>query len=531
MNMASKLLIVVAFLNALLMGGVSAFWRMECRGQLALARIDPMMAKGETSEHAHSIFGSDGFSETVTFNDLRDGNCTSCAVTEDMSAYWTPSLYFQHANGTYQAVVQVGGMLAYYLPRDPLNNVKGFPAGFRMIAGNSLRRNYTVGNPEQPDPEQSIWSELNQTTQNDLEQRAIGFNCLNYAKTAEASLWRHYMPDKSYLDANCVDGIRLELAFPSCWNGKDVDTDDHKSHMAYPDLVQNGNCPDGFETRLVTLFYESIFDTYEFKDSEGEFVLANGDVTGYGYHGDFIMGWDETFLQQAVDTCTNESGMIQDCPLFTIQDEATQNTCKITLPSALAKENVLGTAETLTALPGNVKIQYGPEQATVDTDGGLIDTLTSILGGGASSTSMSSYVAPTLSYTPGQSSSQSGGGIDVITPSSTSTSTTTSTTPVQSSFYAASKPSQTAGFEAESVSSSVTSAADPNITYMPVSTEYMTDGTHVTQVVWVEAVQYVTEDTTTTVTMTAPFARKKARRNHILAHRQHGHGHGHGHRV
>lgn len=53
-----------------------------------------------------------GFSETSTFEDLMAGDCTSCAVVEDMSAYWAPNLYFRHANGTYQEVPQIGGMLA-----------------------------------------------------------------------------------------------------------------------------------------------------------------------------------------------------------------------------------------------------------------------------------------------------------------------------------------------------------------------------------------------------------------------------------
>lgn len=149
-----------------------------------------------------------------------------------------------------------------------------------MIAGDSLRRNYTLGDVSQPDPAQSDWAALGQTTQSDLEQRALGFNCLNYGKAAEGSLYRHFMPDKSYLDANCPNGLRLELAFPSCWNGQDVDSDDHKSHMAYPDLVQDGNCPEGFETRLVTLFYETIWATYNYIGVDGQFVISNGDPTG-----------------------------------------------------------------------------------------------------------------------------------------------------------------------------------------------------------------------------------------------------------
>lgn len=152
-----------------------------------------------------------------------------------------------------------------------------------MIAGNSTRRTYNVANDSYllPDPGQSEWAALNQTTQSDLSQRALGFNCLDYAKAVhEGSLYRHYLPDKDYLDANCVNGVRFEIMFPSCWNGKDLDSPDHKSHVAYPDLVMQGYCPAGYDVRLPGLFYETIWETDTFKGSSGEFVISNGDIQG-----------------------------------------------------------------------------------------------------------------------------------------------------------------------------------------------------------------------------------------------------------
>ena len=54
-----------------------------------------------------------GFSETATYEDLMAGNCTSCAVTQDKSAYWHPAMYFKDAKtNTFELVEQVGGMLA-----------------------------------------------------------------------------------------------------------------------------------------------------------------------------------------------------------------------------------------------------------------------------------------------------------------------------------------------------------------------------------------------------------------------------------
>lgn len=36
-----------------------------------------------------------GFGTSVTYESLRAGNCTSAPVKEDLSAYWTPLVYFQ----------------------------------------------------------------------------------------------------------------------------------------------------------------------------------------------------------------------------------------------------------------------------------------------------------------------------------------------------------------------------------------------------------------------------------------------------
>lgn len=53
-----------------------------------------------------------GFSMSANEASLKQSGCTSCAVTEDKSAYWTPALYFVHQNGDAELVNEVGGMLA-----------------------------------------------------------------------------------------------------------------------------------------------------------------------------------------------------------------------------------------------------------------------------------------------------------------------------------------------------------------------------------------------------------------------------------
>lgn len=145
-----------------------------------------------------------------------------------------------------------------------------------MVAGDKRQRNFTY---PVPDPPKSEWSG-DQASQAALRQKALGFNCLNYAANPEASLYRHFLPDKDYLDANCLDGIRLELMFPACWNGKGNGADGDMSHMAYPNAIMGGTCPDGYDTWLPSLFYETIWNTYAFAGVEGQFVLSTGDPTG-----------------------------------------------------------------------------------------------------------------------------------------------------------------------------------------------------------------------------------------------------------
>ena len=236
-------------------------------------------------------------------------------------------------------------------------NIKAFPLGFRMIAGDTHQRNFTW---PIPDPPKSEWSG-DQESQTALRQKALGFNCMNYQKPGadEGTLMRHYFPDKAFLDANCPDGLRVEVMFPSCWNGKDVDSPDHKSHMAYPSLVMDGTCPEGYEQRVPSLLYEIIWNTYAFKGMDGQFVLSNGDPTGFGSHGDFMQGWEPGVLQQAVDVCTNLSGKVTDCPVFDLQPEEDQTQCQFPMPDELKDEDVFFHD----GLPGGVMIQSGPAYA------------------------------------------------------------------------------------------------------------------------------------------------------------------------
>jgi len=156
-----------------------------------------------------------------------------------------------------------------------------------MIAGNNQRREWDL--PWDPrdgvEPEKSLWSTQPFFNENGRRSLALGINCLKAtdAEKTESTLLRHYMPTKEVIDT-CTGGIRFELVFPSCWNGRDLDSPNHQDHVRYADLVLDGGCGDaakeGFNIQLPTLLYEVFYDTGPYVGRNGEYVVANGDYSG-----------------------------------------------------------------------------------------------------------------------------------------------------------------------------------------------------------------------------------------------------------
>lgn len=315
---------------------VRSFWRLPCAAPLVTERADPIMNPGTLANHLHTIMGGNAFDFSMSYNDTQTATCSSCAVTKDFSNYWAPTLYYRAENGSFINVEQNGGALIYYLQRsDPLdpeyeNGLLAFPAGFRMTAGDRLLRDYT----------------------DTLEQQAISFACLG-TQTAET----HGLPD-----INCPDGLRAQVFFPSCWDGVNLDSHDHKSHMAYPSVYNAGHCPISHPKRFISIFYEITWNVDAFSDmwykaTSHPFVLSTGDPTGYSYHGDFINGWDVPTLQAAVNNCTAADGVIEECPVFSFFPDNVTSGCK--LPPSV-DEPTIGI---LSALPGCNPIREGPEPA------------------------------------------------------------------------------------------------------------------------------------------------------------------------
>ncbi|KAI9781105.1 MAG: hypothetical protein M1816_002576 [Peltula sp. TS41687] len=522
----------ILLLLANFFGYVDCFWRLPCNGRAGVARIDPLAQHGRVGNHAHVIHGGNNFGFDSAYSDLIKSECTSCGVKQDRSVYWTPALYFESPDGTVELVNQVGGMLVYYLLFG--EKVQAFPAGFQIIAGDAYRRNFTL---PVPDPPKSEWAG-DAITEYSLRQKAVGFNCLNYGKNPEPTLFRHFFPDKTYLDANCPDGLRFELMFPSCWAGEE-DSTDHMSHVAYPDQVITGNCPEKFNRRLPSMLFETIWDTNAFKGKAGRFLISNGDPTGYGYHGDFMNGWDPDFLQQAIETCTNPSGKVEDCPLFELQSQPEQNKCNIDpLPTLCADEDTKGPRQ---GLPGDVKVFSGPDDAKKPAGASSISPAaesTSAVTSTSAPAPSTEMVVPTLSYTSASESNTVITAANVVKPSESVTPDTDTTVTASKSTESDIVSAESVNISTESSDTSVKSTTDlteSRTIPTPVSsdlstsappasmTSYTTDGTLV-NVFLVRETVTVTVDVDavvmTSISTTAAGYRKRAAGVHHHGHRR-----------
>jgi hypothetical protein len=80
--------------------------------------------------------------------------------------------------------------------------LEAFPEGFRMLAGDPALRSFS----------------------DTVQQNAVSFACLG-TNTAQTN---------GFPNIKCPDGLRAQIFFPSCWNGVDLDSADHKSHVVYP---------------------------------------------------------------------------------------------------------------------------------------------------------------------------------------------------------------------------------------------------------------------------------------------------------
>jgi hypothetical protein len=220
---------------------------------------DPIVFPGlPGASHMHTFMGNRTTNAASTTASLQGGG-TTCVAPGDKSGYWMPTLY----NGN-QQVDPVGPQVIYYKTGvNDYTSVRPWPTGLRFV----------VGSPTA-------------TADQFLYYSVEGWECGESYHNAD-------------FPATCPATSQLNVRFqsPSCWDGRYLDTPDHKSHMAYPvNLV----CPASHPVAVPMIEFKMAFPV---NGNMSQVRLSSG--RGYSFHYDFFNIWDPATLQAMVTHCIN----------------------------------------------------------------------------------------------------------------------------------------------------------------------------------------------------------------------------------
>jgi hypothetical protein len=238
-------------------------FRFTClAGQLS--KDDPIVYPGQPGKsHLHQFFGNTGTNAASTYQSLRTTGGSTCTRSTDVSgqrtAYWMPAMLDGAGNA-----VKPDFLLTYYkaLPKSspdcgaPDATHIGFcvplPNGLRFIRGYNMANGQ--GGPASTDssPGSDAWK--------------MGFDCeVTDGSGVTYTGAQHTIAD-ILATGKCPVGawMRAYLTLPDCWDGKNLDTADHRSHMVYADGAGvNGRraCPADHPYNIPEIALQAFFRT------------------------------------------------------------------------------------------------------------------------------------------------------------------------------------------------------------------------------------------------------------------------------
>jgi hypothetical protein len=240
-----------------------------------MSNDDPIVWPGRPGySHDHTFVGNDTTNAFSTAARLR-GARTSCSLTGDTAAYWAPTLYVDGRP-------LPPAMATIYYRRLTIAPVRPFPPGLKMVAGDShaLRpQSHAV----------TYWDcgLIKTTFYAPMLRRDAGGAAAGPAESSTIPS----CPVKTQL--------QLHVNFPECWDGRHLDSPDHKSHMAY---AVAGRCPRSHPVALpgISLVYR--YPATVIGTGRTVILASGGQLTG---HADFINAWQQRDLAALVRRCLN----------------------------------------------------------------------------------------------------------------------------------------------------------------------------------------------------------------------------------
>ena len=241
-----------------------------------MSNDDPIVYPNQQgAAHHHTFYGNtttDFKSNLMTFANV--GNSTCTGGTMNKSAYWVPSMI---DTATKTPILPEGTIFYYKVGRfeKKPNLIIAPPKGLRMIAGNAKGVSATTS--------------------------SANYTCIN--NKGESIPWVKSIP-------NCAVGqtMEMQVAFPQCWDGVNLDSPDHKSHMAFP---IDETCPSTHPKVLPELRVNFNFKVNT-ANATKTWRLASDNYdnnlpAGFSSHADWVNGWDVTIMAGIVKNCLNSN--------------------------------------------------------------------------------------------------------------------------------------------------------------------------------------------------------------------------------
>ena len=241
---------------------------VQCRGPVLSAPDDPIVYPGVAgASHLHEFYGNKAINPSSTYETLL-GKPTGCDHDQagdepgDTASYWHPTLFVDGKR------VAAPKSTFYYSSRSKKKpgTMQTWPAGLKAIAGN--------GKATAP-----------QST------KVVYWGCGDGSSVSKVST----PPQCKSGDT----GLTVHVIYPDCWDGKNLDAPDHKSHMAYSN--KSAVCPSSHPVSLPWLMQR--FQWTKFYPAPSAVTLSSGSPVTF--HSDFFNSWDQPRLEQLMSFCIN----------------------------------------------------------------------------------------------------------------------------------------------------------------------------------------------------------------------------------
>ena len=257
---------------------VGAFRFLCMPGQISYD--DPIIYPGKPgAAHLHQFFGNTKANAYSTYSSLRGSGNSTCMSPLNRSAYWMPAML--DGKGS---VVRPDYVTIYY-KRRPKSSPK-----CQGLGGTAKGLGICV---DTPNGIKFVFG-FDPTNPTAAPTGAAYFTCSGSGATS--GKWASI----SAAVGNCPVGARLGAVInaPKCWDGKNLDTPNHRSHVSYASYGSWGyeRCPTTHPYVIPTFTMHSWYTvdanlkTWHLSSDH----MLPGRAPGSTFHADFFMAWDPT---------------------------------------------------------------------------------------------------------------------------------------------------------------------------------------------------------------------------------------------